>query len=405
VGSNQTSKGTIDGPNFDAHPWISFNLDLSKAPPELWLLLGEARSKIQHLAESLLAPETGERLRMLYLAKGVHATTAIEGNTLSEGEVAEHLAGQLKLPPSQDYLTREVDNIVTAYNSISEELFDGGSRELTPTKIREYNRLILDGLEVEDGVVPGELAMKRPGVGRYLAPPREDCDALLERLCHWLNDDFVPPDEDMAIPYAIIKAIVAHLYVAWIHYFGDGNGRTARCVEVQILAATGLVPAPAGHLLSNHYNITRDEYYRQLESSTREHGGNPGPFLLYAVRGLVGELRAQLAIVWNQLFADRWEQHIYRQFGDTQRPPAIRQRQLVLDLSKRDGPVLRSEIRELSPKVAVAYAERGDKTLTRDLNALINRGLIEQGPDGYLPLRGKILTMMPPLPDAEDSLR
>ncbi|HEX7244846.1 MAG TPA: Fic family protein [Solirubrobacterales bacterium] len=337
---------------------------------------------------------------MLYLAKGVHATTAIEGNTLSEDEVAEHLAGQLKLPPSQSYLGREVDNIVAAYNSISHELFDGASRELTPKKIKEYNRLILDGLKVEEGVVPGELASKRPGVGRYLAPPREDCDVLLERLCNWLNEDFVEPDEDMAIPYAIIKAVIAHLYIAWIHYFGDGNGRTARCVEVQILAATGLVPTPAGHLLSNHYNVTRDEYYRQLDASTREHGGNPVPFLLYAIRGLVDELRAQLTIVWNQLYADRWEQHIYQQFGDTQRPPDIRQRQLMLDLSKRDDPVPRSEIRELSPRVAAAYAKRGDKTLTRDLNALIERGLVELGPGGYRPLRERILTMMPPLPQA-----
>jgi hypothetical protein len=349
----------------------------------------------------LLAPETGDRLRRLYLAKGVHATTAIEGNTLSEEEVAEHLAGQLKLPPSQEYLTREVDNIVTAYNSIASELFDGGSREVTPNKIHEYNRLILDGLEVEDGVVAGELATKRPGVGRYLAPPREDCDYLLERLCRWLNDDFKAPDEDMAIPYAIIKAVIAHIYIAWIHYFGDGNGRTARCVEVQILAATGLIPTPAGHLLSNHYNITRDEYYRQLDASSREHKGDPIPFLLYAVGGLVDELRAQLGIVWGQLFADRWEQHVYQQFGDAKTPPHIRQRQLVLDLSKRNEPVPRSEIRELSPKVAVAYAERGEKTLTRDLNALVKRGLIKQEPGGYRPLRETILTMMPPLPHTD----
>lgn len=340
---------------------------------------------------------------MLYLAKGVHATTAIEGNTLSEQEVAEHLAGHLKLPPSQDYLTKEVDNIVAAYNSIAKELFEGGSRELTPEKIRDYNRLILDGLEVEKGVVPGELATKRPGVGRYLAPPREHGDELLARLCDWLNEDFAAPDEDMEIPYAIIKAVIAHLYVAWIHYFGDGNGRTARCVEVQILAASGLIPTPAAHLLSNHYNVTRDEYYRQLDASSREHGGNPVPFLLYAVRGLVDELRAQLAIVWNQLFADRWEQHIYQQFGDTQRPPDIRQRQLVLDLSKQSEPVPRSAIRELSPKVATAYAQRGDKTLTRDLNALMKRGLIEHTGTGYRPLKEKILTMMPPLPNADGS--
>lgn len=56
--------------------------------------------------------------------------------------------------------------------------------------------------------------------------------------------------------YAIFKAVVAHLYLAWIHPVGDGNGRTARLVEFQILLSSG-VPSPAAHLLSNHYNQTR----------------------------------------------------------------------------------------------------------------------------------------------------
>ncbi len=360
------------------------------------MLLGEARSKIDHLSESLLTPETGERLRQLYLAKGVHATTAIEGNTLSEEEVGEYLAGRLKLPSSQEYRTREIDNIVNAYNRIADELLAGGPRDPSFAKVKEYNRLILDGLDVEAGVVPGEIAHRRPAVGRYLAPPREDCDRLLRRLCTWLSSgDFDPPGEELAIPYAIIKAVVAHLYLAWIHYFGDGNGRTARCVELQILMASGRVPTPAGHLLSNHYNVTRDEYYRQLDASSREHAGDPIPFLTYAVGGLVDELREQLHTVWVQLCDDRWEQYVYQQFGDASTPPHIRQRQLVLDLSKHRQPVRRGELRDLSPKVAVAYADRGEKTLTRDLNALIERNLIVLEDEGYRPRREKILALLP----------
>lgn len=136
--------------------------------------------------------------------------------------------------------------------------------------------------------------------------------------------------------------------------------------------ASGRVPTPAGHLLSNHYSVTRDGYYRQLDASSREHAGDPIPFLTYAVGGLVDELREQLHTVWVQLCDDRWEQYVYQQFGDASTPSHIRQRQLVLDLSKHRQPVRRGELRDLSPKVAVAYADRGEKTLTRDLNALIS---------------------------------
>ncbi len=38
--------------------------------------------------------------------------------------------------------------------------------------------------------------------------------------------------------------------MAWIHPFGDGNGRTARLLEFLILARCGMVPLPAAHLLS-----------------------------------------------------------------------------------------------------------------------------------------------------------
>lgn len=388
----RTSERTYIG----THPWLTFRLDLREAPYDLWMGLGEARSKIQHLGESLLAPETGAQLRALYLAKGVHATTAIEGNTLTEEEVVEHLAGRLRLPPSQAYRAREIDNIVAAYNQIATELSGDGSRQLSPEKIKRYNRLVLDGLAVEEGVAPGELASKRPVVGRYLAPPREDCDYLLERLCEWLgSDDFNPPNDELVVPYAIIKAGVAHLYLAWIHYFGDGNGRTARCVELQILFATGLVPTPAAHLLSNHYNITRDEYYRQLDAASRQHDGSPIAFLLYAVRGLVDGLRQQLGAVWVQLCDDRWEQYIYQEFGDAQTPSHLRQRQLVLDLSKQPDPVPRSKLRDLSPKVALAYANRGEKTLTRDLNALAGRDLIVSAEGGYRPRRERIFSLLP----------
>ncbi|MEZ0389969.1 MAG: Fic family protein, partial [Verrucomicrobium sp.] len=77
------------------HPWISFRVDLSRAPADLWLALGEASSKCEHIAKVPLRPATAELLHRLFLAKGVAATTAIEGNTLSEEEVLKAVEGKL----------------------------------------------------------------------------------------------------------------------------------------------------------------------------------------------------------------------------------------------------------------------------------------------------------------------
>ena len=47
-----------------------------------------------------LEPHSAQKLHAVYMAKGVPATTAIEGNTLREEEVRDHLEGRLQLPPS-----------------------------------------------------------------------------------------------------------------------------------------------------------------------------------------------------------------------------------------------------------------------------------------------------------------
>ncbi len=70
----------------------------------------------------------------------------------------------------------------------------------------------------------------------------------------------------MRFAVTVAKAVLAHLYIAWIHPFADGNGRTARLVEFQILAQSGLIPLPAANLLRDHYNKTRDRYYAELRA-------------------------------------------------------------------------------------------------------------------------------------------
>ncbi len=82
------------------------------------MLFGESRSKVDHLAGALLKPETADEMNLVYLAKGAHATTAIEGNTLSEEEVLQIVEGRHATAPSQEYLVQEIEIIIDAYNRI-----------------------------------------------------------------------------------------------------------------------------------------------------------------------------------------------------------------------------------------------------------------------------------------------
>ncbi len=375
------------------HPWIAFRIDLRKAGPSLWLLLGEAASKCEHIAGVPLRPATAQSLHQLYLAKGALATTAIEGNTLTEKEVLAHLQGKLKLPPSKEYLGQEVDNIVAACNRIGERLRTGDTT-LTAERVCEFNRQVLERLTLDERVVPGEVRTHSVVVGNvYRGAPAEDSQFLLGRLCEWLaGDDFTAP-EGMEMVYAILKAVVAHLYLAWIHPFGDGNGRTARLVEFQLLLQAG-VPTPAAHLLSNHYNQTRAEYYRQLDRASKS-GGEVAPFLEYAARGFVDGLREQLRVIRDQQWDVAWRSFVHERFRDEPGSNAKRQRDLVLDLSPARELVAVGKITELTPRLARNYAGISAKTLQRDLAAVEKLGLIERQPEGVRAKRELILAFLP----------
>jgi len=377
------------------HPWLTFKaVDLRQAPSTLWMLLGEAGSKIEHLRGVPLRPEATTELQRLYLAKGAWATTAIEGNTLSEEEVRARIDGTLDLPASQEYLGQEIDNVIVAFNAIARDLLDRGPLPLDPDMITTFNRLVLNGLELDPGVVAGEFRTGSVAVGPYKAVPAEDVPYLLGRLCGWLSSSFDPPspEADLAMAFSIVKAIVAHVYFEWIHPFGDGNGRTGRLIEFQILLSSG-VPFPAAHLLSNHYNQTRTEYYRQLQLASRM-DGDLLPFLSYAVQGFVDGLRSTIQQVQSEQMEVMWENHVHHVLpGHT--AAAGRRRTLVLELSTQGDPIRRGELMDFSPDVIRAYRDRGPKTLTRDLNELRRLDLVRSTPAGYVAAKEQVRAFLP----------
>ena len=378
-----------------SHPWITFKLDLKPATWEFWNHIGEAHSKCRHLARTPLSPSMARDMEQVYLAKGARASAAIEGNSLNEEQAVAAVEGKLEVPESQEYLKQELDNVITALADIEREIHQTGSFDLSPESLCEFNRKVLDGLELEDHVVPGELRTQGIVVGTvYRGAPAQDCDYLVQTMCEWLNgSDFSRDGGDHAkdFLYAVLKAVVAHVYIAWIHPFGDGNGRTARLVEFGILAAAG-VPSVAAHLLSNHYNQTRTSYYRQLEHASKS-GGDLIPLLAYAAKGFVEQLQQQLTSVHDWILQATWTNYVHSLFtGST--ATAKRQRDLVLALPSDDF-VRRASLTELTPSLAEAYATKKSKTVTRDLNSLEQMELIERTPSGIRARREIMLSFMP----------
>jgi Fic family protein len=376
------------------HPWLTFRVDLRRAPADLWLLLGEAAALCESLSGVPLRPATAERLHRMFLAKGVAATTAIEGNTLTEDEVARRIDGELRLPPSREYQGVEIDNIVREVRRIGGEMLRDSGAPLTFERILEFNREVLRGLRVDPEVVPGEIRRHSVVVGNYRGAPARDCADLVRRLAQWLEDPALDPWPTRPVEGAVLRAVLAHLYIAWIHPFGDGNGRTARLLEYRLLVAAG-VPSPAAHLFSNHYNLTRPEYYRQLSAASAS-GGDVLPFLQYALQGFVDGLKEQAAIVRKEHQELAWRDFVRETLFPIDSPMNERRRSLVFALTSHREPVPRNRIDSLSTELTSAYAGKTAKTLTRDLNTLTKLRLIRRTVGGYEALTGRILQFVPP---------
>lgn len=374
------------------HPWIRFSLDLSKITTKSWLLLGQAESKCNHVSKLLsVMPAFKDRLHGITLRKGALSTTAIEGYVLSEQEAEDLLEREIELPPSKEYIGQAVRNVVEACNVIGHAMLADKNYQFRAEDLQNFNEIVLFNLPLSEEVTPGKLRDHRVSVKQYPGAPPEDLNYLLNTLCKWLTTGFVAQDKGMCFSFGILQAIVAHIYMAWIHPFGDGNGRTARLLELCIQLRAG-IPSSAAHLLSNHYNDTRTEYYRHLNLSSRQEGDGLYPFIEYALQGLVDGLDEQIKFIESYGHYARWEHFVYDRFQTQPDTPAANRRfQLALDISWAglEG------IAHVSENISETYSNLSTRTFRRDVRHLEKMKLIVEDASGYRP---RFESLFEPLP-------
>lgn len=94
------------------------------------------------------------------------------------------------------------------------------------------------------------------GMAMYRAPHAKFIPALMAELTASLNvKDEVP---------VFVRAAMAHLNLAAIHPFRDGNGRMARALQTFVLARDGIF-APPFASIDEYLSVNTVEYYRILD--------------------------------------------------------------------------------------------------------------------------------------------
>lgn len=220
-------------------------------------------------------------------AETIHASTAIEGNTLTRDQVEQVIGGQKIQAIRRD--VREVKNYFQTLQHIKTLASKtNGFNDLT---ILELHRRMLSGV---DDAIAGRYRNTQVVVGDYLPPEAWRVPDLMKEFVDWINQ---PLPQGLS---PIIYAGIAHYQLVAIHAFQDGNGRTSRAF-VTLYLMKNSYDVTGTFALESYYNRERDNYYNALSTADKMKNEDGQPdltkWLEYFTTGfLVEALRAQSRI-------------------------------------------------------------------------------------------------------------
>lgn len=365
-------------PSWDVH----FNVRIRVDEPRLVRAIERSRAIAETIRGIPVTTNVRKRLNALNIARAVRGTAAIEGTRISEEEALEVLdapADVKVLPPDRSRDEHEARNAQAVLRFVRRELRANPERRLDELLIREIHRLTTEGVPYK-GNEPGQYRNHAVSAGDYRPPATGD------EVCRLMSDFVRWFDEGTAAAWdPIVRAAIAHFYVASIHPFGDGNGRASRGVESFMLYRAG-INAFGFYSLANFYYQNRDAYVDALTAARFQSGGDLTDFALFAVEGLASELeqvrRELMAMIQVIAF------HEYaRQTLDEVPGLGDRRRARMLELIRRltSAQLARASHGSLdSPNIiGSVYRRVGVRTTQRDLRTLLEHELLIER-DGQL---------------------
>lgn len=303
-------------------------------------------------ASGSLFPDTVDPHRMVYysvssLMEESIASSQIEGAVTTSKRAKEMLRKNIR---PKDRSERMILNNYNAMRFIKEHL----EEPLTPDLLREVHGIVTDGTLDEgyrgrfrnndDVVVQDSLS----GEVFHQPIPKVQIESAIKDLCSFINDEseFLHP---------VIKGMILHYAIAFIHPFEDGNGRVARTLFYWY----GL---KSGYRLMEYLSLSGyiREHKGKYEDSYifgESDGNDMTYFILYNLRALVDSV-------------DRFEDHLKRKMEEERTMKARlsdyglndRQVRIVTGLIHGDTITVRSI--ENQYKVSLNTARSDIRTLT-----------------------------------------
>ena len=343
--------------------WINYNFS------EIANALVEAKSAVMTLKNTPYQRSWVEDLQKNQLKREVAGTSQIEGADFTDRELEE----ALKETPEQ-LVTRSQKQAHAAsqtYRWIAKLPKDIPN---TGDLIKDIHRRIVTGAD-DDHCEPGVLRKKGQNVN--FGQPRhrgaeggKECNSALTGLIKSIKRNFNDHDP-------IIQALAVHYHFAAIHPFLDGNGRTARALEVLLLQKAGLSDI-CFIAMSNYYYDEKNLYLNSL-NECQEQNHDITSFLKFALKGISIQTNRLLAEIQINIQKAIFRNVMYDLFGrlhpTRKRVLAERQIEILKLLLIRD----RIEYFELFYLLQTHYNKLKEplKAYLRDCSGLLNLKAVE----------------------------
>ena len=195
----------------------------------------------------------------------------------------------------------------------------------------------------------------------HTPPSYKEIPAFVTKLCKFANEE----DKNTFI-HPIIKAIIIHFMIAYVHPFVDGNGRTARALFYWYMLKKG-------YWLTEYLSISRIIYrskknYEKAYLYAEADQGDIGYFITYHLRVLELAFRELKSYIDRKISQRQNNSDILLVGG-------INERQATIISWFRDNPNTVLTVKELVTRFAIS-----NPTARLDIDGLVNMGLLTRIP-------------------------
>jgi Fic family protein len=373
--------------------WEDFKFDYSLDQPDIFAELISIEGYKQATLNLVLPTEWRNQLDRLNRVRAIYGTTALEGNPLSEVEVARQIEITDKNGDTKEEttVTREqlqIRNSIRAQAWIKQRFYPG-SPSIALGDILTMHKMVTERSD-ETHNIPGQLRTFSVQVGSvdmggvHIGAPHETVPLLMEEFINFVNS------RKLRDSHPVVKALLSHFFLLTIHPFGDGNGRVSRLLEAGILFQDEY-NVHGFYGLSNYFYSNERDYKTLLQKCRESQPFDVSPFIKFGVKGFANELSGINNFIKTKLnrvvYRQMLVQNYNKRMGIRRRILNAREYQLLgflLTATEPSDPFSESSSRRVTlselleaPYIKGAYRDVTPRTFRRELIRLHNSGFIK----------------------------